>query len=101
VNEAPEFRRLSVADILNQVSVLFVERNDEYKDNYKKVGRIYEVFFPEGLTLRTKSDFERFALFMQMTNKMMRYSVNFRDHPSPDHLRDLIANAAMLLELDQ
>ena len=103
MNEAPEFLKKNdtVASILKSAADLFEERNAEYKDNYKTVGTIYQVFFPDGLTLRTKKDFERFALFMQMTNKMLRYSVNFHTQPNPDHLRDLIACAAMLAELDQ
>lgn len=103
MNEAPDYLKemKSVPNILDSVTNLFVERNEEYKDNYKVVGTIYEVLFPHGIELKVKKDYERFALIVKIVDKTLRYTRNFNNRPSPDHLRDIIACAAMLAELDQ
>jgi hypothetical protein len=91
MNDVPQF--------LREAADLFAKHNKLYKDNYHKVGAIYALMFPNGITLRTPADFNRFAIVVQMVNKLVRYSFNWvTGHP--DSLDDLSIYAMMLKELD-
>lgn len=94
---------MTPGDLLREAADLFDKRNDEYKDNYKRVGDMYTLLFPNGVQLKDDIDFNRFAIFIQIINKTVRYSFNFSKPTTqinPDHLNDLATYAMMLQELD-
>lgn len=91
---------MKTPEILKSAADLYEARNLIYKDSYKNVGGIFQALFPNGITLSTDHDYNRFSVLMHILNKIMRYSANW---PSghPDSLKDLVVYAAMLLELDE
>jgi hypothetical protein len=89
----------TVPEFLADAAELYKKRNAVYKDNYKRVGPMYVQLFPEGITLKTADDFNKFAIFMQMVNKFTRCASNFQ-HGHQDSVDDLAVYAMMLKELD-
>lgn len=93
-----EFGRL-VTNHLREMADLFEKRNAVYKDNYRMVGRIMAVLFPEGLTLKTEDDFNKFHLYMLAIVKQSRYAINYvKGHT--DSLDDEIVYLSMVNALD-
>jgi len=88
-----------VPDYFMDAANLYLSRNIVYKDGYKKVGATYAGLFPDGVTLKTPEDFNRFSLFMLMIHKLNRYAFNFNSNHG-DSLDDLAVYAMMLKELD-
>lgn len=86
-------------EILHSAGDLYEERNKLYKDNYKRFGNIMTGFFPDGVTLKTCDDFNRFALYVLNVVKMTRYSANW-ETGHQDSIRDQMVYAAMLEEVD-
>lgn len=91
----------SADQILLEASKTFRERNAVYKDNYKNIGKVMTGFFPEGVTLRTEEDFNRFHLFVLMMVKGTRYSQNWNNGGHQDSIRDACVYAAMLEAVDE
>ena len=89
----------TVPDHLVAAANLYRERNMVYKDNYKRVGAVYLAMFPDGATLKTERDFNRFTLFMMLVHKLNRYAFSF-DKPHGDSLDDLAVYSMMLKEVD-
>jgi hypothetical protein len=92
-------QKRSVPDFLEEAAELFAERNAVYADAYKRVGSLFTAWFPDGITLNTEHDFNRFAILIHLANKMTRYASNW-DHGHDDSLEDLIVYPAMLKEID-
>lgn len=63
----------------------FEERNAKYKDNYKIVGAVMAALFPNGVTLRTPEDFERWHLQELMIVKLTRFAVSGLVHRDSIH----------------
>lgn len=91
----------SGADILEQAAKVFRERNQNYKDNYIRLGKALEAMFPQGLTLYTAEEWTRFYFFMLMLVKVSRYAVNFDDRGHADSSMDACVYAAMLHAYDK
>lgn len=89
----------TAADILDELSDLYRERNAAYKDNFRNVGPTMAGLFPNGLELRTAEDFERFHLLMLAVVKLSRYAVLWPEGHS-DSLRDGAVYLAMLESVD-
>lgn len=89
----------SVPELLRACATTYEERNKLYGDNYKKFGRVMEAMFPEGLTLRSIQDFNRYGIFVQCASKLMRYAENLNKGGHQDSAHDLSVYAAMLEEL--
>lgn len=86
---------------LNAAAMLYKQRNTVYKDSYKRIGHVLVGMFPDGLTLTTAEDFNRFVTLIQIAGKINRYANNFhKPHGHVDSLRDNLVYTAMLLELD-
>lgn len=90
----------TVPELLREAASLYEERNELYKNNYKMIGGIYEILFPDGIELTNAPEFNRFGLLVQVVGKLLRYTYNY-DNPDPDHLKDMIVYATMLHELDR
>lgn len=86
-------------DILREAANLFQERNAVYGNNYERVGAVMKGFFPDGITLSSVEDFNRFHIFMLMVVKMSRYTVNW-EKGHQDSIRDNTVYSAMLEMID-
>jgi hypothetical protein len=77
----------------------FEERNKVYGDNYLTFGPIMEKLFPNGLTLKTAEDFNRFGILFPLLTKITRYLNNpMKGHI--DSIHDIGVYAFMLEQLD-
>lgn len=90
----------NAADILKECSELYKQRNKVYADNYKRHGEIMLALFPNGITLKTKDDHNRFGLLTQKVYKLTRYGENFHKGGHEDSIIDDCTYSAMLAELD-
>jgi hypothetical protein len=57
--------------------------------------------FPEGVELKSPSDFTRFALFAQAHGKLVRYAARFAAGGHPDSLDDTAVYAQILRFVDE
>ncbi len=92
-------KNLTVPEALRKCADLFESRNPEYGNNYERFGLLIELLFPNGLDLKTISDYNRYGVFTQMIGKIMRYANNF-NKGHPDSLDDLSVYSQMLRDLD-
>lgn len=96
--ELPKAR--SGADILADASNTYRARNAVYGDNFLKVGKIMETLFPDGITLKTADDHNRFHIFMLGVVKQTRYVHNWPSGGHSDSSHDLTVYSAMLEAID-
>lgn len=89
-----------VPEMLRDAAALYEERNKLYGDNYKRFGHIMLLLFPDGLSLETADDFNRYGVFVQVVSKVSRYAEQFTAGGHPDSLDDNAVYAMMLQELD-
>lgn len=73
------------------------ESNARYKDNWRKVGELMAILYPDGVTLKTPDDFARWHLIELMMVKITRYANG--GNPQ-DSLQDLAVYTAMVATLD-
>lgn len=90
----------SVPQALSDLGQLYAERNALYKDNYKHFGKTMMGLFPNGLSLETEYEFNRFCLFMQVVHKMSRYSHSLKNGGHVDSIDDATVYLQMLQEYD-
>lgn len=76
---------LDAADILNAMSLTFLERNAVYKDNYKLVGPTMAALFQDGVQLKTPEDFETWHLFELVIVKLARFAASNLTHIDSPH----------------
>lgn len=81
-------------DIMEAMAATFKERNAIYGDNYKVVGRLMAVLFPEGVELKTELDHVRWHLFELQIVKMTRLANAGLAHI--DSIHDIAVYGAML-----
>jgi|SRR6185436_19050198 len=91
---------MNAIDNIEQMLSTYRERNAIYGDNYKVAGVIFKQLFKDGLEIKTIEDYNRFAILMQIINKIIRYSFNWQTGHC-DSLHDLAVYSAILMELDQ
>jgi hypothetical protein len=84
----------TTADILIEMAETFRERNAVYGDNCVMVGKVMEDLFPNGITLRTAEEHERFHLLYMIIVKLTRFAVSEMTHV--DSIHDTAVYAAML-----
>lgn len=85
---------------LRECAALYEERNKVYGDNYLKFGVVMAEIFPNGITLNTAEDFNRFGIFVQKVSKLTRYASQYENGGHDDSLLDDSVYSIMLLELD-
>jgi|SRR5215472_4038468 len=89
------------SETLRELAGLYEERNKQYGDSYKEAGAVFAALFPNGVTLESIKDFNRFAVLMHIVNKLKRYCNNWdKQRIDPDHTKDISVYATMLNELD-
>lgn len=84
---------VDAAAILENAARTFRERNENYKDNAVLVGQIMQLFFPEGVALRSQNDHHFYHLFELMIVKLTRFVKSDLRHA--DSIHDLAVYAAM------
>ena len=90
-----------VIDILSQAHDVYRDRNAEYKDNFRTVGRVMVALFPDGRPpLKTAEDYDRWHIFELLIVKLTRYANNY-DQPHEDSLLDQLPYLGILGALDQ
>lgn len=92
--------RPTVPEMLREAAAVYEERNKIYKDNYKHIGEVMCGMFPEGVTLKTVDDFNRFFCYFQAVGKLTRYAAQFNAGGHDDSLVDNSVYSTMLRELD-
>lgn len=97
----PPFTVASVPDRLKRLGALFEDRNKTYGAAYKYFGKTLAGMFPNGLTLKTEEDFNRFAIFVLAAGKFCRYARAFDKGGHPDSLNDTSVYMQMLAEYDE
>lgn len=90
----------TVPEALTDLGALYKERNKLYGNNYKNIGKAFTAMFPKGVKLNTESDFNRFAIFVQVMAKITRYGEMFAREGHADSLDDITVYSQMLQELD-
>ena len=88
-----------VSEKLQSLISLYEERNKTYGNDYRENGKLMATLFPDGITLITSDDFNRYSILVHIVTKIGRYTRNF-EKGHLDSLNDLIVYAAMLAELD-
>lgn len=86
--------------ILESAAETFRERNKVYGDNYKNVGQVMKGLFPDGVTLLTEEDHNRFHLLFLDVVKLTRYCNNWEKGGHQDSIHDSIVYGAMLESID-
>ncbi len=92
---------MSAQEILRDAADTFEDRRKVYGDNYKLVGAVMAGLFPEGITLSTIDDHNRFHIFMLEVVKLTRYAQNWQKGGHADSQLDLAVYAAMLNSIDE
>lgn len=90
-----------VGALLRNCADTFDERNAVYGNNYQMVGNLMVALHPEGITLKTADDHNRFHLWMLKVVKMSRYAKNYTEGGHEDSAVDDIVYTAMVAGLDQ
>ncbi len=90
----------TVPEALESLGALYRERNLTYGDNYKLHGAMMKAMFPNGITLRTPDDHNRFGVFTMIAAKLLRYANMWERGGHADSLDDLTVYTQMLRELD-
>ncbi|NBQ49091.1 MAG: hypothetical protein EBV86_01260 [Marivivens sp.] len=81
-------------EVMREMLETFEQRGALYKDNYLLIGQVLEVIFPDGVQLLTQGDHNRYHLFIQCLNKLLRLAMTDLSHQDSAH--DLAVYAAML-----
>lgn len=74
----------TAADILDNMAATFRERNAVYGDNYKMVGRMMAVLFPNGVPPELLHS-DQFHLFELILVKVSRYAISGLQHVDSIH----------------
>lgn len=93
-------QQFSVPDALTKLADLYRERGKVYGDNYKLHGFVMRHLFPNGVTLLTVNDHNRFGVFTQIVCKLTRYANMWDKGGHADSVDDMTVYAQMLQELD-
>lgn len=88
-----------VAKSLHKAAEIFEERNAVYQDAYLIVGKVTEALFPNGVSLVTEEDHNRWHLLELIIVKLTRYTANWKTGHN-ESMDDLIVYGAMLAALD-
>ena len=86
-------------DHLVTLSNLQKRKDEEYGEAWRSGGKVWVALFPDGVTLKTESDFGRFGLLNMIVGKVNRYVKNWQSG-HPDSLDDLAVYATMLRAMD-
>lgn len=86
--------KLRADEVLIQMAETFRSRNSEYGDNWITVGKVFVALFPEGLELKTDTDWIAFHWLSWIVGKLTRFTNS--NMQSLDSLHDIVVYGAML-----
>jgi hypothetical protein len=89
----------TIADILTDAAAIQQARAQVYGDNHARYAAMMAVAFPDGITLKTAADHDRFMVWALLIMKLSRYAVNW-EHGHQDSIHDAVVYAAWLEALD-
>jgi hypothetical protein len=89
----------SVPEILVEGATTYRTRNKKYADNYKRIGKIMTIIFPDGLPKMNIEDWNRFGVWFMHLNKSVRYAMQLQKGGHKDTAHDMMVYGAMLEEL--
>jgi hypothetical protein len=89
-----------VPAMLLEAADLYNHKNKMYGDSYKRTGELLTLLFPNGVSLRNASDYNRFSVLTLILGKITRYVNTWEGGSDEDTLTDLSVYAMMLNELD-
>lgn len=91
---------MNVLSILDRAKRIFLERNAQYRDNYRQMGPLLLALFPNGKipAITNEADAGRINLMIDCLGKLQRYAYAFEEGGHADSADDLIVYAAMLRE---
>lgn len=87
--------------VLRDAADLFESRNAEYGSDYLLFGERMKAFFPDGVTLKSVADFQRFGILVFKFSKLSRYINAWTRGGHPDSSEDDIVYTAMLRQVDE
>ena len=90
---------LPVPALLEAMARTYRERNAVYGDNFRMVGRVMEAMFPEGVALRSATDYDVWHLFELKIVKLTRFAISRLTHT--DSIHDDAVYSAMIEALLQ
>jgi len=90
---ATDFLPKNPADILADMADTYRERNTVYGDNYKRVGPIMGILFPDGVPPELLAS-DQFHLFELIIVKLSRFAISGLTHQ--DSIHDSAVYAAMI-----
>lgn len=90
----PRSTALPVPEILEAMAATYRERNKAYGDNFRMVGRVMAVLFPEGVQLKSAADYDVWHLFELKIVKLTRFAISGLQHL--DSIHDDSVYGAML-----
>jgi len=76
--------KLPVLEKLEAMARTFSERNEVYKDNYKMIGKMMAILFPDGVPSELVIK-EQFHLFELLLVKVSRYAISELTHADSIH----------------
>lgn len=91
----------TVPEMLRESADTYEQRNKLYGNSYKEHGKIMMALFPNGVTLESEDDHNRWGVFNMMVSKLKRYAEQMDKQGHDDSLLDLSTYTSMLRELDE
>lgn len=91
--QQPPTPKQDASSILAEMAQTYRERNQVYGDNYKNVGRIMAILFPNGAPAELLHS-DHFHLFELMVVKLTRFAISDLSHQ--DSIHDTAVYAAMI-----
>jgi hypothetical protein len=90
----PQTAALGVPEILEGMAKTFRDRNAVYGDNWRMVGQLMAVMFPNGVVLKDAQDYDVWHLFELQIVKLSRFAISGRTHIDSQH--DMSVYGAMI-----
>lgn len=90
----------TAADILESMAATFRERNAVYGDNYKMVGKMMAILFPNGAPPEVLHS-DQFHLFELMLVKLSRYAISGLQHIDSIHDAGVYAAMCEVINIQQ
>ena len=93
VSPKPLMPKQDASNILAEMAKTYRERNQVYGDNYKNVGKVMAILFPDGAPAELLHS-DHFHLFELMIVKITRFAISGLSHE--DSIHDTAVYAAMI-----
>lgn len=90
---------MDIQEIFDSMKATFAERNKAYGDSYRQMGPVMTAIFPNGLTIQTSDEWQRFGAFFMIICKAVRYAEAFKAGGHIDSAHDSAVYSAILEEL--